>query len=585
MLAILLLAILRCGAVGSLPAHQVDEEVPVWYALQFLGGDLNPHWFDYHTLPMYLLAAVYATVYALLTVTGAVHSLEEFASLLFSNEALFYVTGRVWMSFMYTAGCAVLAWILWRRWRAPGVAGIFFAATFLLPDALVASNQIKAEAAVFLFMTGMLWFGFLAARTGRTLLIAAVFLAAAVDSKIPALTLAPVLAAQAGVDLWARRYSWRWVAGAVGVFLVALFVFMPYAFLDSAAYRNTLTRMTERVAGESQHLGKAHRNGISEKTGAVVHELDSGAGTLPLVACVALVGLAAVRRRKLLLPLALPAAYAAAFVTSRTLDGYWLRPVFPLVLFFSAVFLLEIFALPGVRLRLEAWAVRAPEPLRSRLIPAGATLLAVALLIPPFSGNLRQVPAALRPLPPDNRVLAGNWVRANIPPSLPILLDGAVPQYHPRIPAQNPFVYLAILGYGSPMDREVGSTTLPWLGYADYYQKWVVTGLRWSVLPMIAEDYGFNLDRLHVPQGTYVVLTSYYARRFDTDEVARTFPEIALRAQAYYRRIRSQEKVAEFASGSGPKIEIWRMTEAWPPADITHPFQSSPQTVRPATPG
>ena len=557
-MAVLLLSVLRCGAVTGYSVFQIDEESVVSLALGFFDGDLNPHWFDYHTLPIYLVAGVYAVIYGCMHLFGQVPSVDAFAALLFSNDAVFYVSAKLLCAFAYTAGCATLAWIVWRRWRAGGAALALFAVTFVLPDALVASDQIKAEAFVLLFMAGLLWFGFLAPRTGPNMLIGAVLLAAAVDSKVPAVTLIPVFAAQVAVDLWGRRYSWKWAAGIAGMFLAALVVFMPYAFIDFDTYRGTLERMGERAVGELQHLGKEERTGLLPKGTRIVAELANGAGTAPLVLCVALAALALWRRRELLLPLALPAAYATAFITSRTLDGYWLRPVFPFVAFFGTVLLLEAAATPWAAERIRRLAgTRGWSP--GRLTGVAVAALVVLTCLLPFGGNLPQAFAALRSQPEDTRVVAARWIRENLPPGSGIVLDGTIPHYHPVIPATDPRVHLENLGYPWPMAEK----PLYGRAYRDYYMRSVAPGPVWQVGILPAEAGGFDLSKLTFRAGVYVVLSSSYYKRFFLPQTDRSHPELAAAARRYYGFIRSQQPVMQF-SGRGPTIEIWRITGSVP---------------------
>ena len=48
-----------------------DESSLVNHALGFGKGDLNPHWFEYPSLQMYVLFAIYALVFAAGRLTGA----------------------------------------------------------------------------------------------------------------------------------------------------------------------------------------------------------------------------------------------------------------------------------------------------------------------------------------------------------------------------------------------------------------------------------------------------------------------------------------------------------------------------------
>jgi len=69
-IAVLATAVLRAGSALHYSTWAMDEHFIVPFAVGFLGGDLNPHWFGYHTLPMYILAVCYHLEYLAFLLSG-----------------------------------------------------------------------------------------------------------------------------------------------------------------------------------------------------------------------------------------------------------------------------------------------------------------------------------------------------------------------------------------------------------------------------------------------------------------------------------------------------------------------------------
>lgn len=183
---------------------------------------------------------------------SGVYFARYWASLLFSDSAVFYVPAKILFSFEYTLGCFGLALILHRHYRAPAAAVLFFGISLPLPEALVASNQIKMDTFLLLFLTLTAYFGCFAPRSGRNLFLSVGFCAGAAASKIPAAVFFPV----------------------------CVFLFMPYAVLDFEAYRPVLDKVLARASGEVEHLGKMHRSGLWEKWRHPGATLAANAGPL-----------------------------------------------------------------------------------------------------------------------------------------------------------------------------------------------------------------------------------------------------------------------------------------------------------------
>jgi hypothetical protein len=73
-----------------LPAYSIDENEIVEFAVGFLGGDFDPHWYKYGPLYAYLLSVIYA----LQSVFSAI-PFNEFVESIFFNPTRFYYTARL----------------------------------------------------------------------------------------------------------------------------------------------------------------------------------------------------------------------------------------------------------------------------------------------------------------------------------------------------------------------------------------------------------------------------------------------------------------------------------------------------------
>ena len=72
-----------------------DEALIVNHAMAFGTGDLNPHYFIYPSLYMYVLFIVYGITYLGGRLLGVFGSTDDFVHLFFTNATVFYLPGRL----------------------------------------------------------------------------------------------------------------------------------------------------------------------------------------------------------------------------------------------------------------------------------------------------------------------------------------------------------------------------------------------------------------------------------------------------------------------------------------------------------
>jgi 4-amino-4-deoxy-L-arabinose transferase-like glycosyltransferase len=90
-----------------------DEALIVNHAMAFGTGDLNPHFFGYPSLYMYLLFVVYGITYATGRLLGFFGSPNDFIHLFFTDVTIFYLPGRLIAAF---SGVATV-WMVYKLGR------------------------------------------------------------------------------------------------------------------------------------------------------------------------------------------------------------------------------------------------------------------------------------------------------------------------------------------------------------------------------------------------------------------------------------------------------------------------------------
>jgi hypothetical protein len=553
-LALAAVTALRSASLRGYTFWTMDEQFIVPIAAGFLGFDLNPRWFNYHPLPMYLLGTLYLAMYGVARAAGWVADKPGFVSLLFGHDAVFYVPAKLLASFAYTAGCAVLGGIVWRRTRSWAGALLVFAAPLFLADGIASATSTRNDSFVFLFLALTVYFACFAEKRPASVYLAVVCCAAAFASKIPAAVLVPVLFFQLAWDARKGTISWRHVAGGAALFPVAVFLFMPYAFLDFAAYLPTLQTTAARATTDLVKLGKPAYASPGVRFGNLFGALYQAAGAVPLAGTVLYAAYALRFERTLMVPLLFPLAYLTAFTTSSLFDTYWLRPVYPFLLLFPVLLVLEAAARPEVA---GWWARRAGRPLPGAAGPvlAGALALAYAVTLAP---NLTAFAAAVKRPAEDTRITAARWMGTHLPPGSRVVLEGFLAHYWPPVFSPDPAVTLGVLGYGHPF---VLQNPLLMRGYAVYFRRARAVERPFRVVPMVDNDrLGYDMRRMRLRPGDYVVLTEGSYGRFNRATTRAQAPALVAGAQRFFAFIRAQEPVREF-TGNGPTIQVYRMRE------------------------
>jgi 4-amino-4-deoxy-L-arabinose transferase-like glycosyltransferase len=328
------------------------------------GGGLDPHWFDYPSLVMYLLAPFQAW-----------------------QDEPSYLAARLTMVVLALAGVAA-AWWLGQRAYGP-LAGFVAAAAMAVETTHVAYSRMAVTDVPLTLGVAVA----LALMISGRIELAGLVVGLAASAKYPGiLLLAPLVAAAWG--------AWRRLAIAAGLSLLAFAATSPYVILHFGQAAGDAWRVQQ--AARAGWLGFEHDQAAPV---AFVARLWDGLGPVLLIAAAGL-ALALVRRRRADLVLAV--FVLVYFADLLTLDAHFDRYLLPLVPALGALAGRFRALAPVTILMLVVpltWAVRDARDLTrtdtrivahgwvERNLPPGATLAADPST-PDFAG-FRVIPLAL----------------------------------------------------------------------------------------------------------------------------------------------------------------------------------------------
>ncbi len=443
----------------------LEEAIPFWVAWDMWGWHsdwrlgLDPGFFRYPSLVIYLQLAAQVLHYAALRLTGSVHSVQEFYAVFQAAPGPSLVIAR-----SITAAFGVLtlwpAWALARRAAGPRAAVLAMLLLALHPVLLARSQLVEVDLPLTFFTT---WGLLLAVRfteqpsarralgmglvaglatsckyTGAMLLapaLVAIAIARRVEPTGPAPARAGVGAsgrrpapahARSGVARgparWtASRPAWALLCGAA--LLVAFLASSPYVLIDRAAFmRDLLDERQHMALGHFGVTGGPALFGYAREWFATLMGWPLGIASLAgLMWFVA-------RRRPWALVLAgflLP--YVAIVGSWNTQAERYLVPLVPLSVVAAAALAVAVIEAAEARLVRRRAATEGPgAPAPGQARPAAVVGIALAALA--LGGPLAlRLPAVYASREPDTRTRAREWIEANVPAGSLILTEAYGP--------------------------------------------------------------------------------------------------------------------------------------------------------------
>ena len=393
-----------------------DEETTIGIASAILGGDPNPHFFNWPTLTMYSFAGVFAAASFVARIGARAIRPDQC-----------YVLARASIAF---AGTTTIV-VLWRLARRIGGSSMGLAAAWLLAVAILHvrdSHFATTDVLMTLFVTAALALLVRAAEPGRAAstdvrlwALAGAFGGFAAAAKYNGAVILIAIAAAQFVrvkEAADRRSAAVWLPGAASLaaFATAFVAGSPFVLLDYASFHRD-------IAFESSHLEAGH-GGILLGRGwsyHLVRTLPYGLGIPVFVMAVAGAGILAVRRPRAAVVLgAFAAAYYAGIGSGHTVFFRYAMPLVPLACLAAA---------EGIRACGVWLADRAKWP-------HGASMAIVcALVSAPSLINAVWMDAALART--DTRHLASVWLQSHVKPTESVGDADAVYARAPNMPGHH----------------------------------------------------------------------------------------------------------------------------------------------------
>ncbi|MDP8236100.1 MAG: glycosyltransferase family 39 protein [Candidatus Erginobacter occultus] len=422
-LVVLSLVLNLWGITYGLPnRYYPDEGRIVNNALAFGLGDLNPHYFNYPALSMYLLFVLYIFYFITGQLAGLFASATDFQLLFFSNPSSFYLLGRGANALVGTASVFLLYKLgreTFHNRKIGLLAGVLLAT---LPYFVYYSHFIVTDILQMFFVLASYIFIIRILRTGK---LKNYFWAGALAGLgtatkyspivlIVPIALAHILYLSANRDKFSfSRLFWFPLLAAVCLILFFL-IGSPFNFLD---YRSFYESLQFRML-----LGSEHTFGTADPTQTawliyprlIFFHSFSVFNRLDPIGFVFVGGMiwAAVRRRKEDLLICLYPLLVYLMMGSWSFGSN--RYSLPLIPFF---------ALWGARAAVEAGETLRKKTNREwlRRLAAGGingfiALVLILSLANSALGNRRLTS-------PDTRTLARKWIEAKISPGTPIAIE------------------------------------------------------------------------------------------------------------------------------------------------------------------
>lgn len=529
------------GIANGLPdTIHPDETQVVRRAIRFGGGDLNPHFFYWPSLCMYVFFFLYALYYLLGRALGWFAEPMDFAVHFVGRPAPFYLLSRSVMALADSLSAGLLALLAERLFGRR--AGIFAALLWVLfplsPDVCGISRPDSLMVCLSL--------GALVLLTGRssplTSASAGLVLGLAVSAKYNAFLLIPAALAWIAMSGEERlKRSALFLGGTVAGF----FAGTPYALPDFGKFINDFLRQAEIT-----RVGLLGAEGVMPR--AWLHYLRVLANPVggfliaPFAAAGAWLGWRARRREALLLLLALGTVLLSLSI-GRTGGERYLYVGFPFL------FILAARGMDGAAAVLE----RRGLPARA----AGAVLF-LAVAAPYVHGTAVHLRTVSRE---DTRAQARRWIDAHVPPGSVLLVDGGAPALTMgREQIQDLYERARALGHIKADYFALQLKAHPGGGYRLYLIKqpvmWTIRDhLEYSrqVQDLLPIDRG--LEGLRQAGVRYVVVTDQERKILYGDPRIRSlYPAQA----AFYDELESRGRpLAEFLGGDrpGPNIRVFEL--------------------------
>lgn len=392
---------------------QPDEEQVVVRALRFGWGDLNPHWFLYPTLYLYLIFCCYVIYFWIGYVLGVFPSTEAFGLSFFQAPTFFYLIPRILSTLL---GTATVLLVYWTAKRLAGNKKVALLSAFFLAISLyhiTDSHSAKPDIAMlFLTMLSFL-FCFMFYENGKIYysILAGFFAGLSVSTKYPGgMIIVPVFIAH----LMHPDYKWnnkiRLLISSSSFAITGFFIGTPYAALDPTTFWQWFTWVRQQT-----HIvwrGNPYSSGQFVYPIYFFHAWPQSSGVLLYVTSILGIWILLKKNPRYALLLGLfPLFYILFMGNSSHVNMNFFTPCVPFLAIFAGVAVNDL----GHRIR-PAWS------------PLAVVVLAVVVALPSLyltSKTLYKYTTS------STTQVAKTWIELNVPDGDKVLLINVYPSLNP----------------------------------------------------------------------------------------------------------------------------------------------------------
>ncbi len=426
------------GITWGLPhAYHPDEGSILFHALGFGTGDLNPHWFRWPSLTMYVMFGIYGCYYVVGKIMGTFSIPPDLVKAYLTDLSPFWLMGRI----VSAASGVVTVWITWLFGHKSFGSYVGLTAAAILALLLLHvrdSHYATPDVITAMIAAGSLLAALYACRSTRPwfLLLSGLLAGLSASAKYPGV-LVSVGTLVALVVVVKRRRGGLWLLPASGIAVITGFLIgTPYALFSGSEFARDVVRQFTMVseAGVAQEassylvgLREIFVESLGRGIGWVVMLMAAAGALLPIGLWRARLNYAQRRRWR---PDALrgeptiaDAASARAIAVSFSITVLLVMSLLTvkratyLTLALPAVAFLAAVGLEGLFARLAAQRYRAF---------AAALVVIVATGVP----SVRYSRALALP---DTRTRAKEWVEAHVEPGTGIALEDYGPVLNPTV--------------------------------------------------------------------------------------------------------------------------------------------------------
>ena len=242
LLFVLIVPLMQCFSLWAFSGEKVDESELVVFAVGFLGGDFDPHWYEYGSLGMYLLGFVYFVVGGFSVMLGFCDSLSDYAMHIVEG-GFFYQLGRYVFSLIGVLTVLVYAKIL--KDTQPSVILLisYLVAAVFSSDAIYSANYIRTDLLVGFFVSVAVYSA-IHSNKKAYLYVMAIVTAGAISTKISALSFLGYLFLYVFYHFMKKNIDFKGVIGVALCFLFFSFIFQPYVYFHGSEIFDSVVAYT-----------------------------------------------------------------------------------------------------------------------------------------------------------------------------------------------------------------------------------------------------------------------------------------------------------------------------------------------------